>query len=65
MLPDRVSNPGPLNYESGALPVALGGPAKDKERYSQMTHRKFSFVITDTRTNLVEQQIEEPFRNGE
>ena len=23
MLPDRVSNPGPLTYESGALPTAL------------------------------------------
>ena len=28
MLPDRVSNPGPLTYESGALPIALRGPAK-------------------------------------
>ena len=27
MLPDRVSNPGPLTYESGALPIALSGPA--------------------------------------
>ena len=27
MLPDRVSNPGPLTYESGALPTALCGPA--------------------------------------
>ena len=25
MLPDRVSNPGPLTYESGALPIALRG----------------------------------------
>ena len=23
MLPNRVSNPGPLTYESGALPIAL------------------------------------------
>ena len=30
MLPDRVSNPGPLTYESGALPIALRGPAKKK-----------------------------------
>ena len=30
MLPDRVSNPGPLTYESGALPIALRGPAKSK-----------------------------------
>ena len=27
MLPDRVSNPGPLTYESGALPIALCGPS--------------------------------------
>ena len=27
MLPDRVSDPGPLTYESGALPIALRGPA--------------------------------------
>ena len=30
MLPDRVSNPGPLTYESGALPIALRGPAPDR-----------------------------------
>ena len=28
MLPDRVSNPGPMTYESGALPTALRGSAK-------------------------------------
>ena len=27
MLPDWVSNPGPLTDESGALPIALRGPA--------------------------------------
>ena len=27
MWPDRVSNPGPLTYESSALPTALRGPA--------------------------------------
>ena len=27
MWPDRVSNPGPPTYESGALPIALRGPA--------------------------------------
>ena len=27
MWPDRVSNPGPLTYETGALPTALRGPA--------------------------------------
>ena len=29
MLPDRVSNLGPLTYESGALPIALRGPAQE------------------------------------
>ena len=28
MWPDRVSNPGPLTYESGALATALRGPAQ-------------------------------------
>ena len=32
MLPDRVSNPGPLTYESGALPTALRGPASCRKR---------------------------------
>ena len=32
MWPDRVSNPGPLTYESGALPTALHGPAKFQEQ---------------------------------
>ena len=29
MWPDRLSNPGPLTYESGALPTAICGPAAD------------------------------------
>ena len=32
MWPDRVSNPIPLTYESGALPTALRGPASGMER---------------------------------
>ena len=33
MLPDRVSNPGPLTYESGALQIALRGEkARERER---------------------------------
>ena len=32
MLPDRVSNPGPLTYESGALPIALHDPASNVVR---------------------------------
>ena len=34
MLPDRVSNPGPLTYESGALPIALRGPATHNDKTS-------------------------------
>ena len=34
MLPDRVSNPGPLTYESGALPIALARPGlKEKDKH--------------------------------
>ena len=42
MLPDRVSNPGPLTYESGALPIALRGPViglqkcKDKINFRKL-----------------------------
>ena len=38
MLLDRVSNPGPLTYESGALPIALRGPAPLKK--AEHRHRK-------------------------
>ena len=40
MLPDRVSNPGPLTYESGVLPIALRGPALVVLAYT-MLHTKF------------------------
>ena len=32
MLPDRVSNTGPLTYESGALPIAPRSPATIRAR---------------------------------
>ena len=39
MLPDRVSNPGPLTYESGALPIALRGPAlRQTDRRTEGRH---------------------------
>ena len=40
MLPDRVSNPGPLTYESGALPIALRGPARQTPDHGQETNAK-------------------------
>ena len=38
MLPDRVSNPGPLTYESGVLPIALRGPANHEETKQKSRH---------------------------
>ena len=43
MLPDRVSNPGPLTYESGALPIALCGPATCRRKASSPF--SFSFLL--------------------
>ena len=39
MLPDRVSNPGPLTYESGALPIALRGLASSVVFILWVLHR--------------------------
>ena len=36
MLPDRVSNPGPLTYESGALPIALRIGLGDSWRWEHL-----------------------------
>ena len=49
MLPDRVSNPGPLTYESGALPIALRGPA-----YDEFIN---SFGIIDTQATSYENKM--------
>ena len=38
MWPSRVSNPGPLIYESGALPTALQGPASNKDNGGIIVH---------------------------
>ena len=38
MLPDRVSNTGPLTYESGTLPIALRGPAFSLKPYVVTPH---------------------------
>ena len=45
MLPDRVSNPGPLTYESGALPIALRGPAilSARKVFAPLWSKCFSF----------------------
>ena len=40
MLPDRVSNPGPLTYVSDALPIALRGPATTRSWKRTITFLK-------------------------
>ena len=42
MLPDRVSNPGPLTYESGALPIALRSRARQVGEDSEDPHQTAS-----------------------
>ena len=44
MLPDRVSNPGPLTYESGALPIALRGPGAED------SHEKSSLIFFEDKS---------------
>ena len=50
MLPDRVSNPGPLTYESGALPIALRGPATSTDTWDLGS---VSFVFKNTLTTTL------------
>ena len=46
MLLDRVSNPGPLTYESGALPIALRGRMLLSKTYCFFfSYLFFSFVL--------------------
>ena len=47
MLPDRVSNPGPLTYESGALPIALRGPLNSLTTRKQKTKFRLQFKKKD------------------
>ena len=61
MLPDRVSNPGPLTYESGALPIALRGPALSRSNLSLdwvgffvFFRRTRKVIITRTRGYKIE-----------
>ena len=43
MLPNLVSNSGPLTYESGALPIALPGPAREKSGNFEVDDKWFKF----------------------
>ena len=44
MWPDRVSNPGPLTYKSGALPTMLRGPERERER--EREREKFNILVS-------------------
>ena len=49
MLPDQVLNPGPMTYESGALPIALRGPAKTWQKKIEVC----SYTLNCARSSLV------------
>ena len=49
MLPDRVSNPGPLTYESGALPIALRGPAQKSRFLGSDKHIMLFFPLINVK----------------
>ena len=49
MWPDRVSIPGPLTYESVALPTALRGPAPTALSRPAPTELPGSWVYTSVR----------------
>ena len=54
MLPDRVSNPGPLTYESGALPIALRGTAAMTTGYivmNQMLRERYQSQVSLCKMN--------------
>ena len=58
MLPDRVSNPGPLTYESDALPIAL--------KREWQSHGKNSIIrsLTKKPTGFGIKKIKSCSRNG-
>ena len=58
MLPDRVSNPGPLTYESGALPIAPLGPAIRQSAFMGWTVLKITTKILHVGTNRSKQTVQ-------
>ena len=46
MWPDRVSNPGPLTYQSGTLPTALRGPTSVSWRRA-LDKREYLVILRD------------------
>ena len=52
MLPDRVSNPGPLTYEPGALPIALRGPAELRGQGAYSLHTSMVLGLEKIKSKL-------------
>ena len=56
MWPDRVSNPGPLTYESGALPIAPRGPGTLSEiRILQLCDTSLLFCATNPGNHICQE----------
>ena len=53
MLQERVSNPGPLTYESGTLPIALRGPALGYVTLKEVCSINFSIQPSSTYTGIL------------
>ena len=56
MLPDRVSNPEPRTYESGALMIALRGPARrnlSSPQYLLLTFQRRYFCYGSSMLQVV------------
>ena len=53
MLPDWVSNPGPLTYDSGALPIVLRGPAAARCLPYLFSFIKWDFASLESKSVLL------------
>ena len=53
MWPEQALNPGPLTYESGALPIALRGPAV----YRMPGKKKVFIAIVSSETSIAYTQV--------
>ena len=65
MLPDRVSNPGPLTYESGALPIALRGLARAIEVRLYIIHDTLKISTCITNSNISDLHVHSYGLNNE
>ena len=63
MWPDQVSNPGPLTYQSSALPTTLRGPAEksqpeDKWIMPETRFTEFPALSVDPRVGTSQSALE-------